>query len=86
MANVSTLGEAMDQVNEYLVDNKIVLTEQGTADLAGRYEFDGVKYGEVKTADAEVATIKGKNTRRWFHVTITRFDHNGMYEVVCYAL
>ena len=86
MANVATLGEAMDQVSDYLVENKIDLSDESKTQLWERYAFDGIRYGEVKTGDVEVAAIKGKKTRKWFHVTITRFDHNGFYEVVCYAL
>ena len=44
---------------------------------------NGIKYGETITNHVEILTLKGKKTRKYFHIIITRLD-NGMYELVSY--
>ena len=78
-----SLYAAVEQAQQDLIDYKCVLVD--TLALVQRYEFDGVPYGTSKRFDGELKSYKGKNTRKWFHVTITRMD-SGRYEVVSYPL
>ena len=83
---VALLSEALDQVETELNDRKVVLSPEARETINRTYGFGGVKYGEVVKCDVEIESLKGKNTRKWFHIVIERFDHNGRYEVVTYVL
>lgn len=49
------------------------------------YSKGPVNYGQTLRADLEIAKLKGKPTRKWFHVSIYRMD-SGRYEVTSYIL
>lgn len=78
-----TLHAAIDQANQDLVDFKCVLTDPLA--IAKHYQYDGISYDTYKKFDGELATYKGRKTKKWFHVTITRME-SGRYEVVSYPL
>ena len=42
-------------------------------------------YGEVRTADFSIVQLRGRPTKKYFHVVITRLD-SGRYELVTYVL
>lgn len=50
-----------------------------------RITFSGVPYGHTVEAHAELATYKGKPTKKWGHVTIYR-QPTGTYELNVYVL
>lgn len=45
---------------------------------------NGLKYGESQSEHIKILSIKGKKTRKYFHVVVTRFE-TGKYELVCYT-
>ena len=45
----------------------------------------GLAYGTTKKAHYELESLKGKKTKKYFHVTIFRKE-NGRYEMTCYIL
>jgi hypothetical protein len=75
-----TLADLLSQVKKDLEKNDIVLVE----DFFVTYCFGGIKYNEVRTEHFEIETIKGKKTRKYYHIIISRLD-NGRYELVSYA-
>jgi hypothetical protein len=79
----ATLSSALSALSAHLVAREIVLCDEGA--LESPFHFDGVKYGETKSANAEIATVKGKPTKKWGHVTIWR-ETNGRYEINFYIL
>lgn len=44
-----------------------------------------IPYGAIRRHDFEVLAYKGKPSRKWFHIVITRMD-SGRYELVTYFL
>ena len=44
-----------------------------------------VKYGETRRADFEIFTLKGKQSKKWFHISIYRAE-TGRYELTAYVL
>lgn len=73
----NTLGECLDQVGLEL--NGVILAE----DFREKYMYGGIPYGTVKENHVEILQLKGKKTKKWLHIIITRMD-NGMYELVNY--
>lgn len=47
---------------------------------------DGIKYGETREGHFPIEALKGKATKKAFHVTIYRMDQTGTYELTCYIL
>lgn len=45
--------------------------------------FPPVRYGETMEDHRELATLKGKGTRKWAHASIYRME-NGRYELTSY--
>lgn len=46
---------------------------------------DPLSYGQVRSQNCEILRYKGKPTKKWFHVVISRLD-SGRYELVTYVL
>lgn len=46
---------------------------------------DHLGYGETRSVNVELDTLKGKPTKKWFHVSIYRMD-SGRYELTTYVL
>ncbi len=46
---------------------------------------DPLNYGQTRTADIELLSLKGKPTRKYFHVVLWRLD-SGRYELTTYIL
>lgn len=78
-----TLSAALSALAEHLQARAIVMADSQS--LFRAYEFDGIAYGESKSADGEIATIKGKGTKKWGHVTVWR-SNSGRYEINFYVL
>lgn len=49
------------------------------------FDAGHLAYGQTRNHNFELLTLKGKQTRKWFHVTIYRMD-NGRYELTSYIL
>jgi hypothetical protein len=76
----NTLSEVLDQVEKDLIKDQVVLIE----DFREEYSFGGIRYNEVSCIHKEIETIKGKKTRKYYHIIISRLD-SGRYELVSYA-
>lgn len=76
-----TLGSAIDESIAYLARKECVCAES----LPERFQFDGIRYEETKTEHLEIATLKGKKTRKFAHVVIYRMS-SGRYELTIYFL
>lgn len=74
------LSDVIAQVRKDLEIEQIVLCE----DFVVRYCFGGIKYNETSKEHFEIDTIKGKKTKKWYHIIICRLD-SGRYELVSYA-
>ena len=73
------LSDALDHAEKSLAAEKIVLKES----FRTRFER-GINYGEKEESHTEIDTLKGKKTKKYFHVIISRLD-SGRYELICYA-
>lgn len=77
-----TLSAALLAVEVFATENQIVLVSPETFNE----RFDGgVPYGQTIQGHAEIATLKGKTTKKWAHLTIYRME-SGTYEVIFYVL
>lgn len=77
-----TLGAALVTAIAYAAEAKAVINE---SELTDQFSNGGVSYGETRNGDVEIESLKGKGTRKWFHVVIYRMD-SGTYELTCYIL
>lgn len=59
--------------------------EVNASEVRTPFEQGGISYGEVQSVNVEINKLKGRNTRKWYHVVITRMD-SGNYELVNYIL
>ena len=80
--NQETLTAALDVCRQQLADSRGVLADPNA--IGEAFAIGGMRYNEVKRASFELASLKSKNTRKWFHITITRLD-SGRYEPVSYC-
>lgn len=87
-----TLDQALNAVEEYIIKNSIQVapTEHPSneADQFGIREpflFGGIPYGQSKKSDYKLVSYKGRPTRKYLHVNITRMD-TGRYELTNYVL
>lgn len=66
-------------------DGGAFLVETETlAHVCGQF-YGGVSYGQTVSRSFELATFKGKSTKKWAHVTLYRME-SGRYELVSYML
>jgi len=75
------LSDVIAHVKDELYVEEIVLVE----DIDPRYCFGGIPYHQTSKEHFEIETIKGKKTKKWYHVIIIRLDC-GRYELVTYSL
>ena len=54
-------------------------------ELDEAYASGGIPYGATREAHLPIEFLKGKNTKKHFHVSIYRMD-SGRYELTCYIL
>jgi hypothetical protein len=89
MSNTDTLCQALAQAQSVLTVSGAVLLCESPYFCVKNYhwaeEFQPLVYGQVQHHHFEVHTLKGKRTRKWFHVTVARLD-SGRYETVAYFL
>lgn len=71
-----TLSDCLDSARKDCEDNKIVLVNQID-------NFEPMAYNTIQRKSFEINTIKGKKTRKYYHIIISRLD--GRYELVNYA-
>lgn len=76
-----TLAGAVRHAIDSLVRRGIVLADNA---IERAFESGGVSYGHTVEAHGEIATLKGKATKKWAHVTIYRMD-SGRYELTVYV-
>ena len=79
----ATLCEALSALAIHIASREIVLVE--TNELETPFQYGGISYGTHKEANAEIATVKGKRTKKWAHVCIWRRE-SGTYEINFYIL
>jgi hypothetical protein len=79
-----TLGSAVSEIHSTLADsrNDVRLTDPDA--FINVYQFDGISYGKTKEAHAQIATHKGKPTKKYAHASIYRMD-SGRYELTLYV-
>jgi len=72
-----TLSDALDCAENDL--EQVVLDGDFREDFA----YGGIPYGTSKSSHTKIVSIKGKPTKKYFHVNIYRLD-SGRYELVSY--
>lgn len=78
-----TLAGAADEAITRADEAQAILVDPGSArDEIGR---EPISYGQHRSFSFAIDTLKGRNTRKGFHVVITRLD-SGRYEIVAYVL
>ncbi len=86
-----TLTEAVNSLQVALDDSKAELLFSGPTTPADDhwtqdiFKTGHLGYGETRSFNFEIKTIKDKPTRKWFHATFYRMD-SGRYEVTSYIL
>lgn len=81
-----TLGAAVDEIVERLLRDDIILEpSQGNPLQIVSADLGPVNYGCTVSRGYPIALLKGKNTRRYYHVVIYRLD-SGNYELTTYTL
>lgn len=86
-----TLNETVDAAQLYLDDARAELRLSGLCCPAdAHWTTDSalcshVGYGETRRANFEIARLKGKPTKKWFHMVIYRAE-TGRYELTAYIL
>ena len=78
------LSQTLDAAREQIRIDRVELTDDARSMLFDHFAFGGIPYNTVSRVSVPVATLKGKPTRKWFHVIVSRLD-NGRYELVSYA-
>jgi hypothetical protein len=81
------LGQCIDHVLAECHAAGAVLEHDDNLQNAVERHFGigGVAYGEVREGHFPLLSLKGKSTRKYLHVVITRLE-TGTYEVVSYIL
>lgn len=77
-----TLSAALDSARAYFAEAGAVLSSD---DWTNTFCFGGMGREETKESHAEIATLNGKATKKWAHVTIYRLS-SGRYEMNAYIL
>ena len=78
-----TLGAAVVAFLNYTTDMRAVLA---VSEDSVHSAFDGgVSYGQTVSRDFEIATLKGKATKKFAHATLYRMA-SGRYELTNYIL
>jgi hypothetical protein len=75
-----TLSDCLDIVEKSLVSDNVVLVD----DFRESFMYGGIPYDEVKTKHYQIQTIRGKKTKKYLHIVITRME-SGRYELVHYV-
>jgi len=76
-----TLAAAVETAKNEILSHKGIIVSGSSCP----FQSGGMVYGEVKSADYELESYKGKKTKKYAHITITRFE-TGRYEQVNYIL
>jgi hypothetical protein len=82
MMNQDTLSATLEVIAHEMDDRRIVLARP--CEMFEVYS-EPMRYNEVRDCNLEVATLKGKPTRKYAHVVIERLD-SGRYEPILYVL
>jgi len=76
-----TLSAALSHILQRLTEERVELRD--AEQLSRPFEFGGIPYETSKESHSEIATLKGKGTRKFAHLTIYRMQ-SGRYEVTFY--
>ena len=80
-----TLGAALDSfVAQTESKGAVFASAQPQVDVASAFN-GGVSYGQTVSRSFELATLKGKATKRFAHAVVYRME-SGRYELVNYVL
>lgn len=79
-----TLSQALNEAIAELTSRGCVFTDE-QLHLRDPFVHGGMAYGDTKRAYGELATLKGKKTFKYAHVTIYRAE-TGRYEQTNYIL
>jgi hypothetical protein len=75
-----TLGECVSEVNNRLAKKDVVIADPAWAD-----SLPAVNYEQALNLDLQIVTLRGKFTKKYFHVNIYRLP-SGRYELNTYIL
>lgn len=73
------LSDVFDAIDNDIHTMRVSLSEDNAKALFEHFAFGGVAYGETKRYSVPIQSLKGKNTRKYFCVWVTRTD-SGRYE------
>lgn len=76
------LDQIVDDLFKTVARQQVVLAPEWVESF---WQRGPVAYGETRAFNFEIATLKGKPTRKWFHISIYRLD-SGRYELTTYIL
>jgi hypothetical protein len=77
-----TLAETIEGIKTRLFADRIELTNPAEIGCV----FAGhLNYGNDRSGNFEIASLRGKSTKKWFHAQIYRMD-SGRYELTTYVL
>lgn len=77
-----TLASALQTAELYAIGKKAIISRPA---LREEFATGGVPYGTTREGHVEIEFLKGKKTKKHFHVSIYRMD-SGRYELTCYIL
>lgn len=85
-----TLSDTVFGAAAYLDEAKAVLVLSGDLPIDSLwcseiFNAGPINYGQTRSHTFEISTLKGKPTRKGFHVTIYRME-SGRYELTTYVL
>jgi len=76
---METLWQVFDQIDERKAEMKAEIDPVDWEALENHFCFGGISYDETKRYSVPIKKLKGKGTRKYFCVWVTRTDH-GTYE------
>ncbi len=79
-----TLGQALDSFVQQ-TENKRGVFASGQPQVDVASAFGPVSYGQTVSRSFELATFKGKATKKFAHATVYRME-SGNYELTSYVL
>jgi len=77
----ATLSQALDAAINHAANSRASIAQSEVHEQFS----EGLKYEETKQAHLSIVELKGKATKKYFHITIYRMS-SGTYELTCYIL
>ena len=86
MADYSIYHDRLDQALDAAIGHaQNCGAEFSPAALFDCFATGGIPYGATRSESVAIDSLKGRGTRKGFHVSIYRMD-SGRYELTCYIL